>query len=109
MVFKKRDQTEKKTVQSNRKQRRRESNPVYLHFQATTWPLHHSDTHESNYYFCHIKTIFLCHGRCLKLVEPYLTWIEIYIWEKLAEARISKLFRIILGSAGRLDVDNRSN
>ena len=32
----KRDQTGKvKTVQRNRKQRRRESNPVYLHVQAT--------------------------------------------------------------------------
>ena len=32
IVLKKRDQTEKKeTVQRNRKQRRRESNPVYLH------------------------------------------------------------------------------
>ena len=35
MVLKKGDQTEKKTVQRNRKQRRRESNPVYLHVQAT--------------------------------------------------------------------------
>ena len=34
-VKKKRDQTEKKTVQRNRKQRRRESNPDYLHVQAT--------------------------------------------------------------------------
>ena len=34
-VVKKRDQTEKKTVQRNRKQRRRESNPDYLHDQAT--------------------------------------------------------------------------
>ena len=25
---------------------RRESNPVYLHVQATPWPLHHSDTHD---------------------------------------------------------------
>ena len=36
IVLKKRDQTEKKTVQRNRKQRRRESNSVYLHVQATT-------------------------------------------------------------------------
>ena len=32
---KNKDQTEKKTVQRNRKQRRRESNPVYQHVQAT--------------------------------------------------------------------------
>ena len=32
---KNKDQTEKRTVQRNRKQRRRESNPVYLHVQAT--------------------------------------------------------------------------
>ena len=31
----KRDQTEKKTVQRNRKRRRRESNPVYPQVQAT--------------------------------------------------------------------------
>ena len=43
IVFKKRGLTEKKkkTVQRNRKQRRRESNPVYLHVSATPWPLHH--------------------------------------------------------------------
>ena len=42
IVFKKRDLTEKKkTVQRNRKQRRRESNPVYLHVPATPWPLHY--------------------------------------------------------------------
>ena len=34
IVLKKRDQTEK-TIQRNRKQRRRESKPVYLHVQAT--------------------------------------------------------------------------
>ena len=32
---KKKKQTGKKTVQGNRKQRRRESNPVYLHVQET--------------------------------------------------------------------------
>ena len=47
---------------------------------------------------------FLCHRRYLKL---YLSWIQIYIWWKLA--RISMLFRIISGSTGRLDVNNRSN
>ena len=35
-----------KRMQRNRKQRRRDSNPVDLHFQATPWPLHHSDTHQ---------------------------------------------------------------
>ena len=86
IVLKKRDQTEKKeTVQRNRKQRRRESNPVYLHVQATPWPLHHSDMHDLRNKFCHIKTIFHCHRRCLKLVELYLSWIPIYsIWGKLA-------------------------
>ena len=43
---KKETKQEKKTVQRNRKQRRRESNPVYLHMQATPWPLYHSDTHD---------------------------------------------------------------
>ena len=33
--IKKRDQTEKKTVQRNSKWRHRESNPVYLQVQAT--------------------------------------------------------------------------
>ena len=33
-------------AQGNRKQRRRKSNPVYLHVQATPWPLHHRDTHD---------------------------------------------------------------
>ena len=32
---KNKDQTEKKTAQRNTKERRRESNPVYLHVQAT--------------------------------------------------------------------------
>ena len=46
-MFKKRDRTEKKrTVLRNRKQRRLESNPIYLQVQATPWPLHHSDTHD---------------------------------------------------------------
>ena len=60
-----------------------------------------------NNWFCHFKTIFLCHRRYLKLQELYLSWIQIYIWWKLA--RISMLFRIISASTGRLDVDNRSN
>ena len=47
IVLKKRDQTEKKKNDTrNCIQRRRESNPVYLHVQATSWPLHHSDTHD---------------------------------------------------------------
>ena len=58
-------------------------------------------------WFCHLKTIFLCHRRYLKLQELYSSWIQLYIWWKLA--RISMLFRIISGSTGRLDVDNRSN
>ena len=27
---------------------------------------------------------FLCHRRCLRLVELYLSWIQIYIWGKIA-------------------------
>ena len=38
------EQKKKETVQRNRKQRRRESNRVYLHVQATPWSLHHSHT-----------------------------------------------------------------
>ena len=35
IVLKKRPNRKKNTVQRNRKQRRRESNPVYLHVHAT--------------------------------------------------------------------------
>ena len=45
IVLEKGTKQEKKTVQRNRKQRHQESNPVYLHIQATPSPLHHSDTH----------------------------------------------------------------
>ena len=30
------------------------------------------------------KKNFLCHRRCLRLVELYLSWIQIYIWGKIA-------------------------
>ena len=47
---KKRDQTEKKKKkrykETEKMQRRQEWNPVYLHVQATAWPLHHTDTHD---------------------------------------------------------------
>ena len=44
MVLKKETKHEKTNGTKNRKQRRWESNPDYLHVQATPWPLHHSDT-----------------------------------------------------------------
>ena len=64
----------KEQYKANRNQRRRKSNPLHTPVQATPCPLHHSAE----------KNIFLCHRRCLKLVEPYLSRIYIYIWLKLA-------------------------
>ena len=45
-VSKKRPLTEKQNGTKKQKQRRWESNPVYLHVQATLLPLYHSDTHD---------------------------------------------------------------
>ena len=40
--------------------------------------------------------MFLCHSHCLNLMELYLSWIQRYIWGKIAQTSISKPFRIIL-------------
>ena len=44
--------------------------------------------------FFHIKTIFLCHRRCLELVELYLSLIQIYM--HLSKNSLSAYFTAIL-------------
>ena len=78
----------KKELNDTKKQKmrcRRESYPVYLQLPATPWPLYHTATHT-----CFEKLIWLyqnhfsLHRRFLKLVELYLSLIQIYIGGKLA-------------------------
>ena len=40
------------------------------------------------------SSIFLCYSHCLNLMELYLSWIQRYIWGKIAQTSISKPFRI---------------
>ena len=45
-VKKETKQKKKRYKETEKIQRRQEWNPVYLHVQATPWPLHHTDTHD---------------------------------------------------------------
>ena len=81
IVFKKKiDQTGKKNVTKKQKAASPGVEPaIYLHVQETPWPLHTVYTR-----FEILILSYQSNRRCLKLVELYLSWIQIYIWGKLA-------------------------
>ena len=57
-VKKETKQVKKHGTKKNGKERLRESNPVYPHVQATSCPLHHSDTHDLKINFVIPKQFF---------------------------------------------------
>ena len=115
IVYLKKNWIGKKKKQNGTKyriQRRRESNPVHLLLQAIPWPrtAPRSATNsldEKNFVISK-PFIFVCHRRCLKLVELYSIINSNIHLRKISLSTYFKVNSHYFGLNGPIDVDNPS-